>query len=327
MASTIVPTHAGYTRVIHITFTACMLCRNALHFTWNSLACGFRRSYSVRGSAFVHSLLLHRLQCLPFSFPPGFIHHARVSTSMYDVCTRTTPWRVTTRNTMTLIHGAVTCTIARLVCTRARRPTAKGKSGGDWEAREEGELSRSRLEIARENKERCAGAVSSLFSASVSSFSAVASRDPLLARRNFFSRSKASRGNTPSRSNSFLERAKIRVKINYECFLVAIFMGRRISDVFTMKIATVCVVRGEYHGDRKLSTNIGSPAGFYCLPPLIHHRTCVQASLITIEIYIFKYTIPDYNLVILFFYKEFIYILIFYRKTKWHTHTGIVYLI
>lgn len=44
----------------------------------------------------------------------------------------------------------------------------------------------------------------------------------------------------------------------------------------------------------------------------------VQASLITIEIYIFKYTIPDYNLVILFFYKEFIYIyiLILYRKTK-----------
>lgn len=160
---------------------------------------------------------------------------------------------------MTLIHGVATCTIAQLVCTRARRPTAKGKSGGgERGGRGEGEPSRSRLEIARENKERGAPELSlslsfSLFSASASRRFQLLRRDSLLARRNFFSRSKASRGNTPSRSNSFSERAKRRVKINYKCFLVAIFMRRRISDVFAMKIATVCVVRGEYQGDRKLS--------------------------------------------------------------------------
>jgi len=124
-------------------------------------------------------------------------------------------------------------------------------------ARGEGEPSRSRLEIARENKERGAPELSplSLFLslARPSRRFQLLRRDSLLARRNFFSRSKASRGNTPSRSNSFSERAKRRVKINYKCFLVAIFMRRRISDVFAMKIATICVVRGEYHGDRKLS--------------------------------------------------------------------------
>lgn len=49
-------------------------------------------------------------------------------------------------------------------------------------------------------------------------------------------------------------------------------MRRRISDVFAMKIATVCVVRGEYHGDRKLNTNIGSGEILYCLPHLTYLR-------------------------------------------------------
>lgn len=138
---------------------------------------------------------------------------------------------------------------SQLVCTRARRPTAKGKSGGgDRGAREEGEPSRSRLEIAeRTKREVRRGCLLSLFLslARPSRRFQLLRRDSLLARRNFFSRSKASRGNTPSRSNSFSERAKRRVKINYKCFFVAIFMRRQISDVFAMKIATVCVVRGE----------------------------------------------------------------------------------
>lgn len=73
------------------------------------------------------------------SLVQGFIHHARASHRCMTFA-RTTAWRVTTRHTMTLIHGVATCTIAQLVCTRARRPTAKGKSGGgDRGEREERE--------------------------------------------------------------------------------------------------------------------------------------------------------------------------------------------
>lgn len=56
-----------------------------------------------------------------------------------------------------------------------------------------------------------------------------------------------------------------------------------------MKIATVCVAHGEYHGDCKSSTNIGSGGTLYCLPHLIYAKCKVQAILITIEIFLMKY--------------------------------------
>lgn len=160
---------------------------------------------------------------------------------------RTTAWRVTARHTMTLIHGVATCTIA----ARMHACEATDREREEWRRRPRSArggraVSKPVRNSEREQRERCAESCLLFLSlARPSRRFQLLRRDSLLARRNFFSRSKASRGNTPSRSNSFSERAKRRVKINYKCFPVAIFMRQRISDVFAMKIATVCVVRGE----------------------------------------------------------------------------------
>lgn len=205
---------------------------------------------AFRKSAFAHTLLVP-------SSRASFIMHGphidvwRLHGQRRGESRRATPWR----SFMAWPRAQSRSSYARVRGDRPRKGRVEEATGES--ARRGRAVSKPVRNSEREQRERCAGTVSSL-----SLFLSLARpsrrfqllrRDSLLARRNFFSRSKASRGNTPSRSNSFSERAKRRVKINYKCFLVAIFMRRRISDVFAMKIATVCVVRGEYHGDRKPS--------------------------------------------------------------------------
>lgn len=143
-------------------------------------------------------------------------------------CARTAPRRVTTRHTMTLIHGAATCTIAAYARVRGDRPR-KERGGGRGGEKRRGTC---RLSKAVRNSEREQRGVRveavSLLSLSLPLFFTLASvsfafscccciaRGTPLARR-ISLRSKANtEGNTqPSRSSSFSERGG-RVKINYE---------------------------------------------------------------------------------------------------------------
>lgn len=178
--------HACTTHYITFNITACLLCRDALRFTRNGLA------------RVVAAIPFHRLHSRTLSsssafnvFPPrslvqaSFIMHEPQHRCM--TFARTTPWRVTTRHTMMLIHGVATCTIARMHACEATDRERK-----EWRrlssARGRKDVSKPVRNSEREQREVRRDSVSSFFSAFVSSsFSAVASRLPSGAPKFLFS--------------------------------------------------------------------------------------------------------------------------------------------
>lgn len=179
--------HACSTHYITFNITACLLCRDALRFTRNGLA-RVVAAISFHRSAFAYSLLLLPLQCLPSPFPrPGFIHHARVSTSMYDVCTDNAvashdaphhdahSWRGHVHNCAARMHACEATDRKREEWWRLR--SARGGRA----------VSKPVRNSEREQREVRRDSVFSFFSAFVSSFSAVASRLPSGAPKFLFS--------------------------------------------------------------------------------------------------------------------------------------------
>lgn len=177
---------------------------------------------------------------------------------------RTTPWRVTTRHTMTLIHGAAARTIAAGARVRGDRPR-KGRMTVDRAKEEETgrAVSKPIRNSGREQRDR-AGAVSSFFSArppSPGCFGCCIRRGreahpPPLGAPNFSSQRRTEeihgRDLVPFRN------AERRVKINFARVSSRRYLRVGESrDVFTMKIARVA--RGEHHTVREQIWDSGVP--------------------------------------------------------------------